>query len=93
MKQLSVNDIKTLAEIKTEFEDAYNINQLQSAFNSGNFYAIGKFEGEVLVGVITYSVATPSADIETLFVKEQYRKRGIAKGLILRACEVIKELG
>ena len=73
----------------TDFPDGWNKNMLLSAFNGGRFYALGVFDGDKLVGVITFSKGYDDADIEGVVVKSSHRGKGIAKKLIEKAEQIL----
>ena len=90
---LSVLDIDSLLELESEFSDGYSLSQLRSAFSSGRFYCLGIKEREKLIGFVCYSIAMEQADIETVFVKAEYRRLGLAKRLIESAQEQMVKQG
>ena len=60
------------------FEDGWNLNMLSSAFDTGRFCVYGAFDGDSLVGAVSVSVAMDEADLESIFVLENYRHQKIA---------------
>lgn len=93
IRDLSRDDIQKIVELESEFKDGWCLGQLISAFNGGRFYVLGAFEKEELIGFVSFSVAIDTCDIETVLVKSDYRRRGIARTLIENAEKIIKNLG
>ncbi len=75
------------------FSDGWNIEQIVSAFENGRYFAYGAFDKEVAVGFIGFSISLDTADIETICTVPEYRKRGIAKELFLKAQQFLKDNG
>lgn len=86
LRALSEKDIPFLVSARETFSDAWNENMLLSAFRAGNFYgfiAEDLSDGKSLpMGFITYSVNFDTADLQDLFVAENYRGKGIARSLV-----------
>jgi ribosomal-protein-alanine N-acetyltransferase len=83
IKILSKEDINCILELfSSDFEDGWNKNQLSSSFDSGLFLCVGAFDNEKLVGVICASSSIDTADIESVVVKKEFRRKGIASLLI-----------
>lgn len=93
IRDLSRDDIQKIVELESEFKDGWSLGQLSSAFNGGRFYVLGAFEKEELIGFVSFSVAIDTCDIETVLVKSDYRRRGVARTLIENAEKIIKNLG
>ncbi|MBQ8427157.1 MAG: ribosomal protein S18-alanine N-acetyltransferase [Clostridia bacterium] len=91
--RLSANDIDIILQLESGFCDGWNFSQLKSAFDSGRFFVLGEKDGENLIAFVSYSLAMEQADIETVFVKDEFRRRGIAKTLIERAQADAKSRG
>lgn len=92
-KKLSVLDIESILNLENGFLDGWNYNQLKSAFDSGRFFVIGMIDNDILIGFVSFSIAIDQADIETVFVKGDYRRQGIAKALIESAQNQMQENG
>lgn len=92
-KKLSVLDIESILNLENGFLDGWNYNQLKSAFDSGRFFVIGMIYNDILIGFVSFSIAIDQADIETVFVKGDYRRQGIAKALIESAQNQMQEKG
>lgn len=78
---------------RDNFSDGWSEDMLISGFESGRFYAIGAFEGQTLIGVITFSTACDEADIEGVTVDNAFRKRGIGYALYECAQKFLIEKG
>jgi len=67
---------------KGDFADGWSQKMLCDAFETGRFLALGIETEQKLVGVITCSTTLFDADIESVFIKKEYRKQGLATMLI-----------
>jgi ribosomal-protein-alanine N-acetyltransferase len=65
----------------------------KSAFEEGRFYAIALEDEGLPVGIVTFSVACDTADIEVVVVISDKRKKGYGLKLVERAEQQMKELG
>ncbi len=65
-----------------DFLDGWSQKMLEDAFLTQRFLALGIKIEQKLVGVITSSTTLFDADIESVFVKKEYRKQGLASVLI-----------
>ena len=94
VKDLSVVDCKRVAEFfKSAFDDGWTESMLLSAFNSGRFNAVGAFDGDKLIGVITFSLSIDTADIEDIAVDIAYRKNGVGSLLVDYALKNLSDRG
>jgi len=94
MTQLTLekNDCKKIASLfSSTLIDGWSESMLLSAFDTGRFNAVGAFDGDKLIGVITFSFSVDTADIEDVAVRSGYRRKGVAKSLIERAIQKIKD--
>ncbi len=81
--RLAERDVDLILSIqKDNFLDGWNKEQLISAFNSGDFFAVGLDVGGRLVGLITYSLVIDVADIEGVVVLCSERGKGYGKALV-----------
>ena len=91
---LSKSDLLLLDQLnKKDFSDGWKLNQLECAFESGRFFAIGAFDGKKLIGAITVSRSFDDADIEGVVTDSEFRKHGVASELIDRAQVELEKLG
>lgn len=74
-----------------ELPDGWTESMIISAFNTGRFNALGAYDGDKLIGAITFSYSTDTADIEDVAVLREYRRSGVALNLIDQALEKIRE--
>lgn len=90
---LSIDDAKKMAKIFAEnFSDGWNLDQLNGAFTTGGFYALGCYTDD-LVGFITYTLVDGVADIDDVLVLPSNRRKGVGLNLV-RECEKhLKSLG
>ena len=72
-----------------DFSDGWSKKMLEDGFLTGRFLALGVSGERGLCGVITCSTTLFDADIESVFIKKEFRKQGLASLLIL---ELQKEL-
>ena len=90
-RSLESSDSAAIADLfEKSFSDGWDENMLRSGFNGGLLHALGAFDGQKLVGVITYSLGIDSADVEDLAVLPEMRRKKIAKLLVIQAIERIK---
>lgn len=94
--------IKNLKEYKEILEENFNLNlsysdmkKLYNEMKNSNTYCLGYFVSKKLAGTITIDIVTSPSGKETIIrklaVKEEYRRRGIANTLMLKAEEISKE--
>ena len=81
VRPLYRSDLPFLVSARETFSDAWDENMINSAFRAGNFYGFIAEDGAPK-GFITYSVNTDAADLQDLFVIEDYRKTGAGNALI-----------
>lgn len=92
--QLSSKDLEFILDIQSRnFSDGWNENMLRSAFDGGRFFALAVCEGQEKVGLITYSVAIDTADLEGITVESSHRKKGYGQMLINAMVERLKGTG
>ncbi len=72
------------------FSDGWTENMLNSAFDGERFFAIGCFDGEILIGVVCLSLSFDTADIEDIVTEKSRRKEGVASLLLSKAEDFIK---
>ena len=81
---LSITDCDKIFELyKGEFADGWSKKMLEDGVSGGRFLALGAKMEDEIVGVITCSKTLFDADIESVFVKKQFRKQGLASALIV----------
>ncbi len=66
---------------------------LLAAAKKGRLYVILAYDGEALAGYCVASVVNESGEVDSIFVSEAYRKKGIASNLMERAIDCIKASG
>ncbi len=81
-RELTIDDVKILSELFSEFPDGWNQKMLCESFNKNTIFAYGAFDDEKLVGAITFSNGIFDIDLQDIFVLKEYRNRGIATNLI-----------
>ena len=92
--QLGLNDLDFIIDIQSRnFSDGWNENMLKSAFDGGRFFALAGCDGQEKVGLITYSVAIDTADLEGITVENSHRKKGYGQTLINAMVERLKGAG
>ena len=73
-----------------DFSDGWNKDMLLSAFDTERFYALGKILDGDLIGIITFMVSGADADLETIYVRGDFRKQGVASELLDSAVSLLK---
>lgn len=87
-RKITIEDIPFLEEPKNkDFLDCWNSEQYLSSFNSGRFFGLIAESGGKKLGFITLTIGIEEADIESVYVLEEFRKKGIARELIKSAIE------
>ena len=84
IRALDKTDIPFLVSARDSFPDAWDEKMLLSAFKAGNFFGFIAEDGVLPTGFITYSVNIDTADLQDLFVAENYRKKGVGNALITK---------
>lgn len=92
IRALYKTDIPFLVSARDSFPDAWDEKMLLSAFNAGNFFGFIAENGAP-AGFITYSVNIDTADLQDLFVAENYRRKGVAYALIASFIKDAKSRG
>lgn len=67
---------------QANFPDGWNKNQLESAFKSDNFFVLTCLLEEEIIGFISYSITSESADILDIAVKKDMREQKIGSALL-----------
>ena len=75
------------------FSDGWSENAWLSSLKLPNFFALGRFDDDRLIGYIAITSSIDSCDIELILVDGAYRRKFIASSLINRAEELVKEQG
>lgn len=78
------NDLESFAEISREcFSEPWSVNSFKSAFeNEGAIFLAAETSEGVVCGFLTASSVLDEVNIEDVAVREVYRQRGAAKGLM-----------
>lgn len=78
------NDLENFAEISREcFSEPWSVNSFKSAFESEGAVLLAAETSEgVVCGFLTASTVLDEVNIEDVAVREGYRQRGAAKGLL-----------
>lgn len=76
-----------------DFLDGWGENALNSAFESQRFFGFVAVDGDDYCGFITCSFTSFDADIESVYVVKEKRRNGVARILINRITEAVKEKG
>ena len=93
-KVLTKEDVSSIIEIEREnFSDGWNESLLNSAFDSGRFYALSLIDENQTLGIITYSIAQDTADIEGVVTVKQFRRKGVGKMLVQQVLDSLKAQG
>lgn len=90
---LNKEDANFIAEFFQEnFADGWTKEMINSAFDTGRFKCLSAMD-DGIVGIITFSYAGDSADVEDIVVKKCLRKKGVGTALLDEALKVIKADG
>lgn len=92
IEKLSALDVESILQLESDFLDGWSKGQLISAFDSGRFSVLGAKENNQLIGFVSFSITIDSADVETVFVKIEHRRKGIAQNLIDSAIKTLSDL-
>lgn len=78
------NDLESFVEISREcFSEPWSVNSFKSAFESeGAIFLAAETSEGVVYGFLTASTVLDEVNIEDVAVREGYRQRGAAKGLL-----------
>lgn len=91
---LKSDDIDSILLLyKDNFKDGWTKSMLESAFSNGRFLAIGQWEEQRLIALITISLTQFDADVEGIVIDKEYRRKGIAKSLLAFSEKILKERG
>ena len=93
IRKLTEEDLTFIAAEKENFPDGWNANMLLSSYKTGRFFGFIAEDSGKKTGFITYSVLIPDADVESVYVKKEDRRRGIAENLLAAAINSIEETG
>lgn len=93
IRPISLSDAPKIAAVKEFFPDVWSEGTLISSFLSGRFFGLMVEENGDETGFITYSLAQPEADIESVFVFPDKRLKGFGGALIDGAIEDLKNRG
>ena len=91
--EIDKSSVELLDALNKGFKDAWNKDMFISGFDGGRLTVIGIAEGEAPLGYIAYSVAGEDADIETVLILSQYRRKGYATALMDKAESKLVSLG
>lgn len=91
IRKLLQEDYGYLASTVSDgFEDGWNFSMLCQAYKGGNFFGFIATEGDRPIGYITYTISMDFADIQSVFVEEDERKKGVASLLMNAVLEDLK---
>lgn len=63
-------------------QEAWNISQIESSFNSGSTFFYGMFDGDLLVCVASILVSLDDINLLDIATKEQYKRQGKASTIL-----------
>ena len=96
---ITVENVKEMVALqnKNSFSDGWTENMLLDGFIKGGLKGLGAYNGENLIGFLTYSFCQEHGEIQDLLVAIEYRKKGIGNLLIknffdIATSEKIKEI-
>ena len=83
IKELTIQDNEKFLYLGGLIKSGFGkTNDLSKILESENEYIVGHYEGDKLVGFLYYSKSFDTIDIIDVVVDEEFRRRGIATGLI-----------
>lgn len=92
IRKLLQEDYGYLASTITNgFEDGWNFSMLCDAYKGGNFFGFIALDNDKPIGYITYTVSMDFADIQSVFVEEDERKKGVASLLMNAVLEDLEK--
>ncbi len=92
-RKITIEDIPFLDEPKNkDFLDCWSKEQYLSSFNSGRFFGLIAEDDDRKLGFITLTIGIEGDDIESVYVLEEFRKKGVARELIKRAIEQLGDI-
>lgn len=91
-QEIKREDIEFLISPKDlDFKDCWNSGQYSSSFDEARFFGFIAKDGEENLGFITYTLGVDDADIESVYVFSESRKKGVGFALLQRAIEEISK--
>ncbi len=91
IKELFISDVKKVVELQKDFKDGWSEASFSSSMESGLVRLFGIFEEGELAGFISLGISDV-VDVETVFVKNEYRRKGFALKLLQQAFKIAKEV-
>lgn len=88
---LCLTDLDEITKFFSFFPDGWNKSMIESGFLSGRLRVLKAVDCGKVVGMISFSLGVDDADIEDVFVIEEFRRRGVASTLIKEAEKVCKK--
>lgn len=90
-EKLTIKDAKNIAEFfSNNFADGWTEDMIASGFEHERLNAFSVKEGAQIIGVITYSIAGDTADIEDVVVDANHRRKGVATALVNAVVDSVK---
>ena len=83
-------DTPLLASAKEQFTECWTESMIYSAFDGNRFFG---FIDDECLSFITFTVGLDTADIESVFVSESNRRKGVASTLLKLAIDKISSFG
>ena len=74
-------------------KDSYSLDTINSMLSADNSLTLVVEDVDKVIGYINFSIAIDEAELIKIVVDSNYRRCGIAKSLIDRAVETLKEQG
>ena len=88
----SIDSEKVYSLDSTE-KDSYSLDTINSMLSADNSLTLVVEDVDKVIGYINFSIAIDEAELIKIVVDSNYRRCGIAKSLIDRAVETLKEQG
>lgn len=91
IKEFFIPDVKKIVELQGNFKDGWSEASFLSSIDCGLLRIFGIFDNDELVGFISLGMSDV-VDVETIYVKEEYRRKGFALQLLNQAEKVAREI-
>ena len=74
-------------------KDSYSLETISAMMSADNAYTLVVEDNDKVIGYINFSIAIDEAELIKIVVDSNYRRQGIASGLISKALEYLQNNG
>ena len=94
IRKVRAKDLDKIAYFEKEFfhEDAFSLETLENTIKDEHFMGFVVEEGTEVIGYVFVTYFGDEANLLKIAIDKFYRKKGIAKSLLLKCIEEFKEL-